>query len=100
MNKAAVTHIIDKLGAETICATLGVSRHAVRHARFLGAFAAGWFDALDHLCAQNHVPCPRDAFNWRHIAKKYSLQPTFQEVEEQSAAVSDQQEAVSCSPHP
>lgn len=98
MNKAAVSRIIDELGADVICSTLGVSRHAVRHARFLGAFASGWFDALDHLCAQNHIPCPRDAFNWRHIAKKYSCKEDIQEDKPQSYAV--EEEAAPCKHHP
>lgn len=71
MNKAAVHHITNTLGTSGICEALGVTGHSVRYARTTGAFPASWFDALSKMCAAAVIPCPRDAFNWKPIAKKY-----------------------------
>lgn len=65
MSKQDVAHLIDELGSEAIQSALGVSHHAVRHARWEGAFPAAWFDQIDILCRERGLSCPRHAFKWR-----------------------------------
>lgn len=72
MNKPAIHHITDTLGAEAICAALGVTPHSIRGARTTGQFPASWYDALQSMCIEVGIPCPRNAFNWKAAAKKSS----------------------------
>ncbi|WP_276716917.1 hypothetical protein [Pseudooceanicola nitratireducens] len=68
MNKPAVQNIIDTIGQEAICVRLGISDHAVRHAKTTGSFAALWYDAIDQMCIEAGIPCPRSAFNFKSPA--------------------------------
>lgn len=72
MNKPAIHHITDTLGADAICAALGVTPHSIRGARTTGHFPASWYDALQSMCIEAGIPCPRNAFNWKAAAKKSS----------------------------
>lgn len=74
MNKSAVHNITDTLGSELICKTLDVGSHSIRHARNVGFFSASWFDGLEMLCREAGIPCPRNAFNWKPVAKNIGTQ--------------------------
>lgn len=65
MSKEAVRKITKQLGADAICARLGVTHHSVRHAKATGCFPSGWYDEIDKMCREAGIPCPRAAFNWR-----------------------------------
>ncbi|WP_145398566.1 hypothetical protein [Paracoccus sulfuroxidans] len=69
MNKPAVHQITDTLGADAICAALNVTSHSVRGARTSGVFPASWYDVLQSMCIEMGIPCPRNAFNWKGLAK-------------------------------
>lgn len=73
MNKPAIKNITRTLGDDAICAALGVTQHSVRGARSTGLFPASWYDALQSMCIEVGIPCPRNAFNWKASAKKTSL---------------------------
>ncbi len=65
MNKQAVKHIIDSLGADAICDAIGVGKHSVRFARNAGEFSASWRGVLKALCDEKFIACPDDAFRWK-----------------------------------
>ncbi len=70
MNKQAVIHIIDSLGAEIFEERFGVGSHSIRNYRTTGIFPASLFDGVEELCREKGIPCPRDAFGWKKPAKK------------------------------
>lgn len=70
MSKQHVHHITDTLGADAICARLGVSPHSIRYARTDGSFPASWYGPLKTMCDDVGIPCPLTAFNWRVPAKE------------------------------
>lgn len=72
MNKKAIHHITDTLGADRICEALGVTPHSIRGSRTSGHFPASWYGALLSMCIEAGIPCPMNAFNWKAAAKKSS----------------------------
>lgn len=74
MNKAAVSQIVAALGPEVIEAELNVSDHAIRAAKYKGFFSGRWFDAIEAMCAEAGIDCPRSAFNFVPRARKYRKQ--------------------------
>lgn len=66
MNKPKVKEITDAIGNELPDA-LDVKPRSVRAAREFGVFPASWFNVVEHLCEENGIECPRDAFNFRDI---------------------------------
>lgn len=72
MNQSAVSKIIEAIGEEALRARTGLSLHAIRHARYTGAFAAGWYDEIDRMCLEAGVPCPRSAFNFKTATEEQS----------------------------
>lgn len=65
MNKQAVHHITDTLGADVICESLSVTHHSIRYARTDGRFPASWYAHLKAMCEDVGIPCPLSAFNWK-----------------------------------
>jgi hypothetical protein len=65
MSKPIVKHIIETLGAETICDKLKVSSHAVRYAKTDGVFPSAWYAGLLDLCNEAKIECPLEAFSWK-----------------------------------
>lgn len=69
MNKPAVIAITDAIPSETLQSRLGVSKHAIRHARTTGAFSGRWYGPLMQLCDEAGIECPLDAFVWAEGAE-------------------------------
>jgi hypothetical protein len=63
--KDHVRRTTKELGDEAICSRLGVTSHAVRSARFKGAFPAAWFVALKEMCDEKGIDCPEAMFNFK-----------------------------------
>ena len=63
--KAAVRLIVAIVGADKICATLGVTSHSVRYALNAGSFSASWYAGLLRLCKEAGIDCPMALFNWK-----------------------------------
>ena len=72
MSKQSVITITDALGADAICARLGVSQHSVRHARWAGAFPGNWYGRIKPMCDEIRIECPMAAFNWRTAKEERS----------------------------
>lgn len=64
MDKHAVHTITEALGAERICAEIGVKPRSIRFARTEGVFPARWYGPLKGLCDEAGIECPMSAFNW------------------------------------
>jgi hypothetical protein len=86
MSKHHVHRITDELGADAICARLGVSSHSIRYARTDGSFPASWYGPLKTMCDDAGIPCPLTAFNWRAPAKEVGDAPASPQGEREGNA--------------
>jgi len=78
MNKEAVKSITDELGADAMCARLGVTEHSIRHARHTGAFPASWFPIVKTMAEDAGLQCPMEVFNWKSpVGPEVSCQETI-----------------------
>lgn len=84
MNKTSVHQITKHFGADVIAATFGVTEHSVRYARTAGVFPASWYDALSIMCLEAGIACPRNAFNWKPVAKKTGYDVDARQLSERS----------------
>lgn len=69
MNKSSVIQITDAIGGK-IPEVIDVKARSVRAARENGFFPSSWYAALDELCAEVGVDCPRSAFNFKTRADR------------------------------
>lgn len=59
-----VKNITDQIGADAICARLGVTSHSVRGVRARGEFPARWYAGIKLMCAEKGIDCPDGLFNF------------------------------------
>lgn len=65
--KMTVREVVDLLGSATVQASVSVSRQQVSNAVREDVMPARWFDAIEHLCRIEGIPCPRSLFNFAPI---------------------------------
>ena len=71
-----VSEVIAALGADVIQASCQVGEYSIRAAKRDKKFPASWFDAIESLCAENDLPCPRDLFAFKRPQE--DAEPTSQ----------------------
>ncbi len=57
--------IIAAIGSETIQAICKVGVFSIRAAKRDGKFPASWFDAIEGVCTERGIPCPRGLFAFK-----------------------------------
>lgn len=75
MSKAPITNFINSIGQETLLSELDVTERALRHAKNVGYFAAGWYLPVKEVSERHGVHCPIDLFNWKSLDKKRGAAP-------------------------
>lgn len=70
----SVAAICDALGRRRIADVVGVRVTAVSNAVSDGRFSARWFDAIDKMCGEAGIPCPRHLFSFVGVEADDGLQ--------------------------
>lgn len=65
----SVSSICDALGRKKIADVIGVRLTSVSNAVSCGQFPARWFDAIEKLCADADIACPRHLFSFAGVEK-------------------------------
>jgi hypothetical protein len=61
----STTEIITAIGADAIQMACQVGEFSIRAAKRDGKFPASWFDAIEGLCSDRALPCPRELFAFK-----------------------------------
>jgi len=67
----SVSSICDALGRRKIADVIGVRLTSVSNAVSCGQFPARWFDAIEKLCADAGIACPRHLFSFAGVDKTH-----------------------------
>ncbi len=62
---SSARQIVTQLGSRRVADALGVSKSAVTNATARGELPASWFVVLSHLCGDEGIDCPLDAFGFK-----------------------------------
>jgi len=62
--------IIDHIGAAHIQSLVRVGPHAIRKAREVGRFPAGWYRVIKTECDRLGIECPMALFSFKYPASK------------------------------
>lgn len=60
-----VSKVVTALGSKVIQASCQVGEFSIRAAKRDGKFPASWFDAIEGLCSDRALPCPRELFAFK-----------------------------------
>lgn len=60
-------YICDQIGRQRIASCFGVGVTTVSNAVVANKFSASWFDALEKMCIEEGILCPRDLFSFRQV---------------------------------
>ena len=63
----SVSAICDVIGRKRIADVIGVRVTSVSNAVSCGQFPARWFDAIEKLCADAGIACPRHLFSFAGV---------------------------------